>query len=70
MIKRDIIETVYEYDNEGKLIKKTVTETHEDDETIFKTYWHNEPYVYCNETNSTDTKITSCDSIVVKSSDN
>lgn len=32
MIKRDITETVYEYDNEGKLIKKTVTETHEEEE--------------------------------------
>ena len=26
MIKRDITETIYEYDKEGKLIKKTVTE--------------------------------------------
>lgn len=31
MIKRHIIETIYEYDNEGKLIKKTVTETNEED---------------------------------------
>lgn len=29
MIKRDIVETVYEYDKEGKLVSKTVTETHE-----------------------------------------
>ena len=34
MIKRDIVETVCEYDNEGKLIKKTVTETHEEDSTV------------------------------------
>lgn len=32
MIKRDITETVYEYDNEGKLTRKTVTETHEEEE--------------------------------------
>ena len=32
MIKRDIVETVYEYDSEGKLLKKTVTETHEEEE--------------------------------------
>ena len=32
MIKRDITETVYEYDSEGKLLKKTVTETHEEEE--------------------------------------
>lgn len=31
MIKRDITETVYEYDNEGKLVKKTVTEKHEEE---------------------------------------
>lgn len=31
MVKREITETVYEYDGEGKLIKKTVTETKEED---------------------------------------
>lgn len=31
MIKRDIVETVYEYDTEGKLLKKTVIETHEEE---------------------------------------
>lgn len=31
MIKRDIVETIYEYDDEGKLLKKTVTETHEEE---------------------------------------
>ena len=33
MIKRHIVETIYEYDNEGRLIKKTVTETNEDNTT-------------------------------------
>ena len=34
MLKRDIVETIYEYDKEGKLIKKTITETHEEDNNI------------------------------------
>ena len=38
MIKRDITETIYEYDKEGKLIKKTVTETHEEEEGTTLTY--------------------------------
>ncbi len=35
MIKRIIKETVYEYDENGKMIKQTVTETTEDDDTIY-----------------------------------
>ncbi len=35
MIKRTIKETVYEYDENGKMIKMTVTETTEDDDTIY-----------------------------------
>ena len=38
MIKRDITETVYEYDKEGKLLKKTVTETHEEENNTVTTY--------------------------------
>lgn len=38
MIKRDTAETIYEYDKEGKLIKKTVTETHEEEEGTTLTY--------------------------------
>lgn len=38
MIKRDITETVYEYDKEGKLLKKTVTETHEEEDNTVVTY--------------------------------
>lgn len=39
MIKRDITETVYEYDKDGKLVRKTVTTTHEtDDETRYPSY--------------------------------
>lgn len=51
MIKKDIIETIYEYDKEGKLIKKTVTETHEENNTpIYQYTWP--PYdITC--TNST-----------------
>ena len=38
MIKRDITETVYEYDKEGKLVKKTVIETHEEENNTVTTY--------------------------------
>ena len=38
MIKRDITETVYEYDKEGKLVRKTVTETHEEENNTVTTY--------------------------------
>lgn len=43
MIKRDITETIYEYDKEGKLIKKTVTETHEEDTNVINS---SSPYTY------------------------
>ena len=32
MIKREIVETVYEYDGEGKLISKRITETKEEED--------------------------------------
>lgn len=32
MIKREITETVYEYDREGKLISKRITETKEEED--------------------------------------
>ena len=41
MIKRDTVETIYEYDKEGKLIKKTVVETHEENTNIVTN-----PYTY------------------------
>ena len=44
MIKRDITETVYEYDKEGKLVKKTVIETHEEENNTVITY----PFSYLN----------------------
>jgi hypothetical protein len=43
MTKRDIIETVYEYDNDGKLLKKTVTKTHEEDNAEYQSSWSNIP---------------------------
>jgi YD repeat-containing protein len=43
MIKRDITETIYEYDKEGKLIRKTVTETHEEDTNVTNT---SNPYTH------------------------
>jgi hypothetical protein len=53
MIKRDVTETVYEYDKEGKLVKKTVTETHEEDNNTSITWPYTNPYIYCN-TNDTN----------------
>lgn len=35
MVKRAIKETVREYDIDGHLLKETVTETSEDDDTIY-----------------------------------
>lgn len=48
MIKRDITETIWEYDKTtGKLVQKTVTETHEvDDETRYPPVnWASTTYV-------------------------
>lgn len=58
MIKRDITETVYEYDKEGKLLKKTVTETHEEEDNTITTYpsWSylNGADPYCGKTLTTN----------------
>ena len=35
MVKRTIKETVREYDTDGRLLKETVTETSEDDDTVY-----------------------------------
>ena len=57
MIKRDTVETVYEYDKEGKLIKKTVTETHEEEDNTITHYpsWSylNDTAPYCSDSIST-----------------
>ena len=37
MVKTHTVETVYEYEN-GKLIKKTVTETNDEDDRDYKTF--------------------------------
>lgn len=50
MIKRDITETVYEYDKEGKLLKKTVTETHEEENNTVTTY---PSWIYTNGSTTT-----------------
>ena len=44
MTKRKITETVYEYDKDGKVTKKTVTETEEEDDTIYVPSWTQTPY--------------------------
>lgn len=64
MIKRDITETVYEYDKEGKLLKKTVIETHEEEDNTISTYpsWSylNGTQPYCGDTISTTTATLKC----------
>ena len=64
MIKRDIVETVYEYDKEGKLVSKTVTETHEEDTNIttntpplwwtYDTSRNWPPYISCTNSKTND----------------
>ena len=50
MIKRDVKETICEYDNEGKLIKKTVIETHEEEEDkIVTSTYQTHPYITLND---------------------
>ena len=68
MIKRDIVETVYEYDKEGKLVSKTVTETHEEDTNIttntpplwwtYDTSQNWPPYITCNDTKTNGDYVT------------
>lgn len=43
MVKRTIKETVTEYDKDGNIVKQTVTETTEDDDTQ---YWPYNPSPY------------------------
>lgn len=65
MIKRDITETVYEYDKEGKLIKKTVIEKHEEENpnsilNNHDNWWNNPTTIPCDKMfydNSTGTNI-------------
>lgn len=63
MIKRNITETVYEYDKEGKLLKKTVIETNEEEENTIST--NSFPWTYLNGTPLTSNyyTTTSCDKI-------
>jgi hypothetical protein len=43
MVKRKIIETAKEYDAEGRVIKETITETTEDDDTNYVPYYPTYP---------------------------
>ena len=69
MVKRTITETIYEYDKQGNIIKKTVTETHEEEDNTILTYpsnplnpytspisndWWKQPYVTCYNGTKTD----------------
>jgi len=58
MIKRDITETIYEYDKEGKLVKKTVIEKHEEEHpsnSLSHDDWWKNTQITCNDTNTTTT---------------
>lgn len=46
MIKRTITETIYEYDKDGNLLKKTVTETHTEEDNMLN--WPSYPTNPCN----------------------
>lgn len=43
MVRRTIKETISEYDKDGRLVRQTVTETSEDDDTQYYPY-HSLPY--------------------------
>ena len=67
MIKRDIIETVYEYDKEGKLLKKTVTETHEEEDntvTNYPSWTYLNGAVPCSESISTTLTTSNCNNSI------
>ena len=64
MTKKTVVETVYEYNSEGKMVKKTMTETVEYDSPYFQLpdtnpytpptvvpYWANQPTCTCKEAN-------------------
>lgn len=74
MIKRTITETICEYDKEGKLVRKTVTETTEEEDNTTLTYpysnypsptnpctdnWWKQPYItWCNGTDGANPNLT------------
>jgi hypothetical protein len=48
MTKRTIRETVKEYDEKGNVIRETVTETTENDDTVYYPYYAPTPYTPIN----------------------
>ncbi len=60
MIKRTIRETVREYDADGKVVKQTVTETTEEDDTVYYPTYN--PFLYTSPSISPSAEPTcSCD---------
>lgn len=58
MTKTDRTETTYEYDKDGNIIKKTVVETHEEDNTIYSNPWvTTTPYTFPITYTTTDTTL-------------
>lgn len=48
MTKRTIRETIKEFDEKGNVIRETVTETTEDDDTVYYPYYAPTPYTPIN----------------------
>ena len=51
MTKREITETIREYDESGRLVRETVTTTSETDDTVYtptNPWWSTQPYIYTN----------------------
>lgn len=44
MIKRTVKETIREYDDIGRLVRETITETNEDDDNTYTTSHYTYPY--------------------------
>ena len=67
MKKTHTVETIYEYDAEGKLRKKIVTETNEEDDipTVTRSSWETNPCLTNNpfQSDSTNRGILDCPNI-------
>lgn len=46
MVKRTIKETIREYDEDGRLMRETVTETEEDDNSVYFPYAQNPYFIF------------------------
>lgn len=63
MIKKTIVETIFEYDKDGRVTRKIVTETNEEDTN---NYWPNmtQPYYGNNIINNADENVSNDNSVM------